>query len=66
MTMKSGNQYKFILVTNPNGVSNYTIELSKNLKLEDNFYVTPTAKGSGTITIKQGDTVIKTVNVTVE
>lgn len=66
MTMENGKQYKFILITEPNGVSNYTIELSSNLKLDGFFYVTATAKGEGTITIKQGDTVVKTVKVTVK
>ena len=63
---KEGQELRFLLITDPNGVSNYTIELSSNLKLDGFFYVTATAKGEGTLTIKQGDTVIKTVTITVE
>ena len=66
MTMKNGQQYKFLLITDPSGVSDYTIELSKNLTLDSFFYVTAIARGTGTITIKRGDEVVKTVTVTVE
>lgn len=66
MTMKMGHLYKFILITDPMGVSDYTIELSNNLKLEGFFYVSATAAGEGTITIKRGDTVVRTITVNVE
>lgn len=64
-TMSAKKTYQFAIVSDPLGVNDYTIEVSKSLKLEGIFYVSPAALGSGKIIIKRGDTVVRTINVTI-
>jgi hypothetical protein len=65
LTITAGKQYKFIITTDPVGICDLEISVEGNLTLEKPFYVSASSKGTGTIIIKRGDKVIKTVNVTV-
>ena len=65
MTMKAGEKHQFVLVSVPASINNLEITVEGNLELSDLFYVTATAKGSGTLIIKQGTTVVKSVNITI-
>ncbi|MBQ8254054.1 MAG: hypothetical protein IJY94_00955 [Clostridia bacterium] len=65
ITLKLGKRYQFVLISDSFAASDIDIDVSDNLGLENLFYITAKAKGNGTITIKQGDRVIKTVNVEV-
>ena len=66
MTMKGKEKRQLVLIVYPLGISDFEIEVSKNLKLEEPFYVTAVAGGTGKITIKRGDTVIRTITVEIK
>lgn len=56
-----------VIVTPKSGNANdLTFEVTKNLKMDDMLCLTAVAGGKGTLTIKQGDTVVKTITVVVK
>ena len=66
VSMKGKERKQFVVIPNPLGISDFEIEVSKNLKLEEPFYITAIAGGTGTITIKRGDTVVRTITVNID
>ena len=66
MEMTEGNRYQFVAMSNPISQNEFEIVVSDNLKLDDLFYVTATAKGQGSITIKYNGKVIRTITITVK
>ena len=65
LTMKAGEKHQFALVSIPGSVNNLDITVEGNLELSGPFYITATAKGSGTLIIKQGNTIVKKVTITI-
>ena len=56
-----------LVITPKSGNANdLTIEVTRNLKFDDQFRVSAVAGGKGTITIKRGDTVVRTITVNVD
>lgn len=66
IAMKGKERKQFVVVPSPLGISDFEIEVTRNLKLEEPFYITAIAGGTGTITIKRGDTVVRTITVNVD
>jgi hypothetical protein len=66
ISMAGRETKQFVFVSQPNSVNNLTIEVSKNLRLDAWGRIMAVATGKGTITIKQGDTVIRTITVNVQ
>lgn len=66
ITVKKGERHQFVIISDNFAASDISVDVSSNLKLERLFYITAVEAGEGTITVRQGDTVLKTVKVIVE
>jgi hypothetical protein len=64
--MKGKEKKQLAFVSDPLGIGDFEIEVSKNLKLEEPFYITAVATGKGTITIKRGGVVVRTITVNIK
>ena len=62
---RKGSSEKFVLLTEPCYISNLTITLSDNLKMESPFNVVATGSGDGYITITYKGEVLRHITVTV-
>ena len=62
---RKGSSKKFVLITEPCYISNFTITLSDNLKMESPFNVVATETGEGFITISYRGEVLRHITVTV-
>ena len=66
ITISSKASTQLVITPTSGNANDLTIEVTRNLKLDDQLRVSAVAGGKGTITVKQGDTVIKTITVNVE
>jgi hypothetical protein len=64
--MANGEKRQFVVIPDPFYVNDLEITVTGNLRLEEIFYVTATARGEGTITIKHDGRVVRTITVQVE
>ncbi len=60
---RKGVEYQIALLPEPLCASDLTITLSDNLEMAYPFVIKDVGTGTGTITISQGDTVLKTITV---
>ena len=65
ITIKVGEKRQFAIISTPYSVNDLEIIVEGNLSFSNPFYITANAVGTGTLTIKHGDTVIKTVTFTI-
>ena len=66
ITTIKGRTLQFALVSTPLCSSNYTIEASSHFQISQTFKIKAVEKGEGTVTVKSGDKVVATLNITVK
>jgi hypothetical protein len=66
ITLKVGEKNQFVAISDPVAANDFEITVTGNLTIDELFYVTGTKKGDGELIIKHGDTVVRTVKITVE
>ena len=65
-TLSSKGTIQVIVAPKSGNTTDLSFEVTKNLTMDEQFRITAVAGGTGKITIKQGDKVIKTINVIVK
>ena len=64
--LRAGSRMTLILMPEPFHVSDLTVTVSDNLAVEYPFVIYAREAGTGTVTIRQGDQVLKTLTFIVE
>lgn len=66
MKLRTGASKSFVILLEDGNAADLSFAVTDNLKLSYPLEVTAVAPGTGELTISQGDTVLKTVTITVE